>query len=529
MPSRSDFLKLLFCCLFFPSLAFGQGIFASPQTALKTVNGQVVPFAGATITVCGANASGLPCSPALTNTIFRDAALTQPLTNPFFADSNGNYQFAAAPTQYTVTVTGSGFSGYSYQLSLNGGGGGGGSGNVSTAGFTAGMLAIATGTTTLISSNESEAGGVFIVGTPNGMQLVSATSTQWSGTLQPGTTVIVPATYAWSWFVGSDNWFRCQLLSGGNCLGLPSLGYTAVGDGTDLALLPCNTASIVAGDVVIGDGHGGCADSGTLLSSITGATQTLQGSANQISVSGTCASPALNCTIALSSTGVQIPSDGSHAASVQLAGNTTAPTLLPNTAGWMGPPSASFTSYSCQFPSTAPSGGQVLSCGTPNGSGVSTGSWVSASGGSVQYGYLTASMTAQTTATPTAITNMAWNITANKNYTLTCEVPVTFVASATIAFDLNGPGTPTSYTLEADVPNSAGALNEILTSAAAAWATATGGSGAPGAATKTVHVHGQIQNGSTSSGTQLQLRTIANGSNSITVLKDAACTLAQTN
>jgi hypothetical protein len=104
-------------------LCFAQGVFISPQTAFKTVNGVTSPIANATITVCAASASGIPCSPALVNTIFKDAALTQPLSNPFTTDANGNYQFAAAPGIYTVTVTATGFAGYSYQSTLASGAG----------------------------------------------------------------------------------------------------------------------------------------------------------------------------------------------------------------------------------------------------------------------------------------------------------------------------------------------------------------------------------------------------------------------
>ena len=60
-----------------------------------------------------------------------------------------------------------------------------------------------------------------------------------------------------------------------------------------------------------------------------------------------------------------------------LAGNNTNPTILANTAGWLGPASSSFTGYACQMPATAPSNSTpYLSCGTPSG-GVSTGTWVS--------------------------------------------------------------------------------------------------------------------------------------------------------
>lgn len=111
-------MKRLLLLFVFSPLAFGQGFFAAPQLALKTVNGLSMPLANATITVCGPNASGIPCSPALANTIYSNSALTQALSNPFTADSIGNYIFAAVSGQYTVTVTGPGFGGYSYQAQV---------------------------------------------------------------------------------------------------------------------------------------------------------------------------------------------------------------------------------------------------------------------------------------------------------------------------------------------------------------------------------------------------------------------------
>jgi hypothetical protein len=95
-----------------------QGVVVAPQTAFKVVNGLTSPIANATVTVCAALTGGIPCSPALANSIFKNAALTQPLSNPFTADSTGNYQFAIAPGNYTVTVTSFGFVG---QLSDHGG------------------------------------------------------------------------------------------------------------------------------------------------------------------------------------------------------------------------------------------------------------------------------------------------------------------------------------------------------------------------------------------------------------------------
>lgn len=110
--------RICFCLMFLfaSSLAFGQGVFVPPQIALKTVNGITMPIPSATITVCAAGATGIPCSPPLLNAIFKDAALTQPLTNPFTTDASGNYSFAVTSGNYTVTVSASGFAGYSYQI-----------------------------------------------------------------------------------------------------------------------------------------------------------------------------------------------------------------------------------------------------------------------------------------------------------------------------------------------------------------------------------------------------------------------------
>jgi hypothetical protein len=142
--------------------------------------------------------------------------------------------------------------------------------------------------------------------------------------------------------------------------------------------------------------------------------------------------------------------------------------------------------------------------------------------------YLTADLSAQSSATPTTI-GCTWNLAANKRYLLNCSVYVTFAVSATIAFDLNGPGTPTSYTLAMLAPTPANSTVSKLTANAVAYGTATATSTAPGASTVIIPVTAGIQNGATASGTQLALRTIANGTNTITVLHDSACHLTQQN
>jgi hypothetical protein len=120
---KKRFFSSLIFLLFFSALASGQGAFIPPQTALKNINGILMPISNATITVCAGNAAGIPCNPPLVNTIFLDAGLTMPLSNPFTADANGNYQFAAAPGTFTVTVTAAGFAGFSYQVTTSSGSG----------------------------------------------------------------------------------------------------------------------------------------------------------------------------------------------------------------------------------------------------------------------------------------------------------------------------------------------------------------------------------------------------------------------
>jgi hypothetical protein len=112
------FKSLVFLILFaaFGGRAFGQGGFVPPQIALQRVNDITRPISEPTITVCAANVGGSPCSPPLVNALFKDAALTQPLSNPFPADANGTYPFAIVRGPYTVMARG--FAGDSYQVQL---------------------------------------------------------------------------------------------------------------------------------------------------------------------------------------------------------------------------------------------------------------------------------------------------------------------------------------------------------------------------------------------------------------------------
>lgn len=143
-------------------------------------------------------------------------------------------------------------------------------------------------------------------------------------------------------------------------------------------------------------------------------------------------------------------------------------------------------------------------------------------------GFLATAMSAQTTATPTPITNMTWTLVASKHYELICHVPVTFAASATVAFQFAGPATATSYSLEAKgAIGASAAFDSMAVYGQTVWATSTGASGAPGALTEMIEVDAGIQNGTTAGA--LTLGTIANGTNSITVGANAECSLTQLN
>ncbi|MGD0305890.1 MAG: hypothetical protein ABSC71_13785, partial [Candidatus Acidiferrales bacterium] len=62
------------------------------------------PIANASVTVCAATATGIPCTPLAT--LYTDATLTTTAANPFQADGIGNYHFYAPAGRYLVQITG---------------------------------------------------------------------------------------------------------------------------------------------------------------------------------------------------------------------------------------------------------------------------------------------------------------------------------------------------------------------------------------------------------------------------------------
>lgn len=176
---------------------------------------------------------------------------------------------------------------------------------------------------------------------------------------------------------------------------------------------------------------------------------------------------------------------------------------------------------------------RVAGCAQINTAGpITAGGSITATGGYVDktIGYLTNAMGTQNSATPTPITTMSWTLAPNKSYRLGCYLPVLFATSATIAFELVGPGSPTHYTITAQgAIGAAGVWAPLHGVTASTWAAgATGASGAPGSGvTEDILIEAGIQNGST--GGTMTLDSIANGTNNIQMLKDGNCVLTGTN
>ena len=96
----------------------GQGGSFVRQVVSGTISnggtGQVIP--NAIVRVCPSTGSGSPCSPL--SSIYADQALTQPLANPFSADSNGLYSFFIATGEYFVQESAPIGAGYSFSESF---------------------------------------------------------------------------------------------------------------------------------------------------------------------------------------------------------------------------------------------------------------------------------------------------------------------------------------------------------------------------------------------------------------------------
>ena len=147
----------------------------------------------------------------------------------------------------------------------------------------------------------------------------------------------------------------------------------------------------------------------------------------------------------------------------------------------------------------------------------------------VSTGFLASSMSTQSSATLTAITNMTWHLAASKNFKLLCDIPVTLASTGTLAYGLVGPGTPTSYNLDFyGMVGAAGVAGDFNILAQSTWVSTKTGATSALAATVMTHVNASIQNGSTAGTLTLDTSNVA-GTGTIQVLANAVCTLTQVN
>lgn len=169
-------------------------------------------------------------------------------------------------------------------------------------------------------------------------------------------------------------------------------------------------------------------------------------------------------------------SDGVHAAYLSLLGNTTAPSVIANTAGWVGPNSASFTAYGLQLPSANPVGSQGLACGTPSGS-VSACKWANTSSTVHNAGQTGSIATATLCSATNCFTAGSYNVWAVFGETGTaCATPGSGGVTITITWTDNN---SVSHTVVIPLSDSGGGTPAFgtkftfQTSNAAAWATAS--------------------------------------------------------
>ena len=160
--------------------------------------------------------------------------------------------------------------------------GGGGAGTIGGSGTT-GDLPIFTAGKKLGNSNESEAGGLFLIGTSGGWKTTAAGPSIWSGTISAGLTTTVPGWADFSTFEGSDAFFHCETSSTANCL-----DFSAIGGSVDLTSQVTNVLPNANGGMTppVTNGDVPCATtSGTvwgLLSGNTSGTKLLQESSSGV-------------------------------------------------------------------------------------------------------------------------------------------------------------------------------------------------------------------------------------------------------
>jgi hypothetical protein len=148
---------------------------------------------------------------------------------------------------------------------------------------------------------------------------------------------------------------------------------------------------------------------------------------------------------------------------------------------------------------------------------------------------LAVAMTAVNTAgvaigsTGTGNTTFVWTVAGANWYNMQCKLPVTFVASATIAFEVTsttGPVTASLVNAESAGNTGSSAAFQDLFATGTAITTPTTTTGAPGSVSEMVSVGFQFL---TTAGGTIGIEFIGNGTNNVQLLKGGECALTQTN
>jgi len=304
-------------CLIGGQQALTQGLPSTGTQPIGTTNvsaggGLMGSFPNCTVLVYLTNS-------AVKASLYSNNLLTPtPISNPFTANNDGSWEFFVAPgTCYDITIS----SGLGPVLPYSRtfadicvGTGGGGGGDLS--------------------------GG----GTP-------LSYAAWSA---PSVLVNAPATYS-----GNNSTFGGIITSLEGIFNGTGAGYTGLSQGPDNSpICPVNTVCEEAPTAVTTYtktvfGTGPSTQAIALYSAlVSGVTQQ---SWFQVTTSGTAI---------IFPGSISAASDGVHAGSVQLIGNTTVPSLAANTFSIIGPNSGSFTAYGWQPPTSQPANGNTIIFGT---------------------------------------------------------------------------------------------------------------------------------------------------------------------
>jgi hypothetical protein len=112
MSKKSAIFLIIFVLFVFVAPVFPQGVRRDDQINANSF-GTLHAIANATIRICQAGSTGIPCTPAAA--IYQNSALTIVQANPFNADANGNYHVYAAPGVYDIQVSAPGITTYTQQ------------------------------------------------------------------------------------------------------------------------------------------------------------------------------------------------------------------------------------------------------------------------------------------------------------------------------------------------------------------------------------------------------------------------------